>query len=88
MDDISIDSGECVIPSQMFNCSLTEWVPRAKICNEVLDCTNGLDELMCGSCNFFNKTDCGYGQRYNGMFDQFKLNKFSKFYAYVIYLLL
>jgi hypothetical protein len=33
IDDISIDSGECVVPSQMFNCSQTEWIPRSKVCN-------------------------------------------------------
>lgn len=67
IDDISIDSGDCISLSNMFNCSQTEWVPMSKVCNYVTDCTNAKDEQVCGSCNFENKNLCGYTKRVLGL---------------------
>ncbi len=52
----------------MFNCTENnQFVPISKVCDRVPDCMNNYDEMVCGSCNFANKKDCGYKHWYNGM---------------------
>ncbi len=66
VDDISIDSGDCVELTKMFNCSATEWIPKTKVCDYHNDCTNGLDEKVCGGCDFENSNLCGYSPTFKG----------------------
>lgn len=57
------------MPSEMFNCTQTEFIHRNQVCDGVRDCSNGADEMSCGSCNFRDNFDCGYNRWFNGMFD-------------------
>ena len=68
IDDISVDPGTCHTSPNMFNCTDTEQIPQNKVCDYVVDCSNGMDEKECGSCNFENNFDCGFGKTFRGIF--------------------
>ena len=52
VDDIHIEIGECPAPSQKFRCGNGEYVDHNKVCDMAEDCSNGVDEISCGSCDF------------------------------------
>ncbi|XP_053212434.1 apical endosomal glycoprotein-like [Panonychus citri] len=57
IDDLSIKMGEC--SPQQFTCNDGEVIKASKVCDHVVDCSNGEDESNCGSCDF--KEDfCNY----------------------------
>lgn len=61
IDDIYIRKGECRNNSiLLFKCDSTQSIPESKVCDGVIDCKNGLDESDCGSCNFKDKSECGF----------------------------
>ncbi|EEC10923.1 apical endosomal glycoprotein precursor, putative [Ixodes scapularis] len=65
IDDIRVDERRCTehdtVITDDFVCSITteETVPMDKVCNFVKDCSNGVDEADCGSCDF-RSTPCGW----------------------------
>ncbi|KAM7297129.1 MAM and LDL-receptor class A domain-containing protein 1 [Ixodes scapularis] len=65
IDDIRVDERQCTehdtVITDDFVCSVTteETVPMNKVCNFVKDCSNGVDEADCGSCDF-RSTPCGW----------------------------
>ena len=53
VDDFIFEMESCPSPPpDKFKCSDDEEISMAKKCDFVIDCSNGLDELECGDCDF------------------------------------
>ena len=64
VDDLQYEMESCPNPPQdTFKCSMDEEIPIYKHCDFVLDCSNGLDELECGDCDF-ERGLCGWSTPY------------------------
>ena len=46
-------------PSTTFSCGDGSYVSKDKVCNFIQDCENGLDEAVCGDCDF-EKNTCAW----------------------------
>ena len=63
VDDIKIYNGNCtgtqVLPS-VFDCKNGQVVNSTAVCDFKNDCSNGLDEKYCGTCDFEEYEYCGW----------------------------
>ncbi len=61
IDDIAVDYNHCTAIDSLFNCKDdgTERIPLNKVCDFQVDCSNGRDEMNCGSCHF-STSFCSY----------------------------
>ena len=64
IDDLLFEDQSCPsLPEDTFKCSDGEEISITKKCDFVLDCSNGLDELECGDCDF-EAGLCGWSSPY------------------------
>ena len=64
IDDLLFEDQSCPsLPEDTFKCSDGEEISITKKCDFVLDCSNGLDELECGDCDFEGSL-CGWSSPY------------------------
>jgi len=63
IDDIKLYNGNCsgtqVLPT-IFDCKNGQIVNSTVVCDFKEDCSNGLDEKYCGTCDFENYDSCGW----------------------------
>ena len=74
IDDIRLYNGNCsgtqVLPT-IFDCKNGQVVNSTVVCDFKEDCSNGLDEKYCGTCDFENYDSCGwYDDSVNGFYWQ------------------
>ncbi|XP_015791997.1 MAM and LDL-receptor class A domain-containing protein 1-like [Tetranychus urticae] len=58
IDDINLNIGHCE-EKTFFECGNNEKIAVSSVCDFIIDCKNGKDEVNCGDCTF-DGSKCGY----------------------------
>ena len=60
IDDVTLSQGDCTVdPTTAFDCGNLTFIEYNRVCDFVLDCGDGRDELDCADCDF-EKSTCQY----------------------------